>query len=220
MFPYQGTWTADFDGDGLGDEEERRLGFSATSQDSSGTGHSDLAVARFGASPTNCNLDSRQDSDRDGLTDCDEQLLMTDPLKGDSDSDGGIDLWEVLHGFNPKNGQDLVVDSDNDGISNLEEMLQGSHPLDPASRTALFTQTLQMDDRGCWNLGIQNYVTNSNRRTNEYQFVLLEEQNGVILARSALISASTANVEAGHLLLDLDITAPPLELDPAGGRNP
>ena len=64
------------------------------------------------------------DSDRDGLTDEEEERLGSDPLNPDSDGDGIID------GADP----DLInVDSDRDGLTDQEEEELGTDPQNPDS---------------------------------------------------------------------------------------
>ena len=41
------------------------------------------------------------DTDGDGLSDADEALNYTDPLRADTDGDGMSDLWEVENGTDP-----------------------------------------------------------------------------------------------------------------------
>lgn len=53
----------------------------------------------------------------------------------DSDGDGMLDGWELLHGFNPHNASDASQDYDGDGLTNLQEFLQGSDPKSAASWT-------------------------------------------------------------------------------------
>ncbi len=63
------------------------------------------------------------DSDGDGLTNAEEQLLGTDPNKPDSDGDGLKDGEEVALGTDPKN-----PDSDGDGDTDGDEVDYGSDP--------------------------------------------------------------------------------------------
>nr|MDJ0852344.1 hypothetical protein [Myxococcota bacterium] len=69
------------------------------------------------------------DSDGDGLSDAEEDLLGTDPLDPDSDGDGLDDgaEWDVW-GTDP-----LDDDSDGDGFTDGAEVAAGSDPLDPGS---------------------------------------------------------------------------------------
>jgi hypothetical protein len=46
----------------------------------------------------------------------------------DSDGDGMLDGWELLHGFNPHSASDASQDYDGDGLTNLQEFQQGSDP--------------------------------------------------------------------------------------------
>jgi hypothetical protein len=53
-------------------------------------------------------------------------LLVASGL--DSDGDGMLDGWELLHGFNPHSAGDAAQDADGDGLTNLQEFQQGSDP--------------------------------------------------------------------------------------------
>ncbi len=55
-------------------------------------------------------LPTGKDSDKDGLTDAEEQVLGTDPQNPDTDHDGFPDLSEIQKGYNPK-GQGSLRDS-------------------------------------------------------------------------------------------------------------
>jgi len=71
------------------------------------------------------------DSDKDGLTNTEENLLSTDPFNADSDGDDINDGEEIKHGFDPRGPGKLVknsllkffTDSDSDGLTNTEETL-------------------------------------------------------------------------------------------------
>ncbi|MFT6863868.1 MAG: Ca2+-binding RTX toxin-like protein, partial [Akkermansiaceae bacterium] len=95
----------DCDCDGLADSYERKLGTSPKLVDSDRDGLLDRdEVVMLGTSPT------ESDSDRDGLNDLEEIQLGTDPHCADCDGDGLLDGSETGQ-FDP-----LDPDSDDDGI--------------------------------------------------------------------------------------------------------
>lgn len=61
-----------------------------------------------------------QDSDDDGLTDREEQLIGTDPMNPDSDEDGVSDGDEVEEGSDPLSPEE--IDEDEDGILDDEDL--------------------------------------------------------------------------------------------------
>jgi len=74
------------------------------------------------------------DTDSDGINDGDEvNLYNTDPLNSDSDSDGLPDLYEVSNSLNPLDALDVTADPDQDGYTNQEEFLRGTNPVDAFS---------------------------------------------------------------------------------------
>ena len=85
------------------------------------------------------------DSDGDGLTDYEEQMINgshdydpgvtdTDVTNPDSDNDGMLDGWEVDNGLDPLRA-DAGEDADGDGLSNGREHIAGT---DPQRRDRLF----------------------------------------------------------------------------------
>ncbi|HEY3354667.1 MAG TPA: hypothetical protein VGQ83_15550 [Polyangia bacterium] len=82
-----------------------------------------------------------RDRDGDGLTDCEELLLRTDPTLLDSDADGLPDFLEFKYGTNPLAG-DALGDLDADGASNKDETRWHT---DPAAKDV--TQQEQMSYR-------------------------------------------------------------------------
>jgi len=78
------------------------------------------------------------DTDGDGLSDCVELCLGTDPHNPDTDGDGMPDGWEVRHGLNPLDPADAAEDAAGNLDSNLQEFLQGSDPNDVDSPRRLF----------------------------------------------------------------------------------
>jgi hypothetical protein len=131
---------ADSDGDGLTDEEEVTRGTNPLALDTDGDSLGDGIEVRL-AAPDNlfdplvpatfreCATlaDPTADHDLDGLTDCEEAVLRTDPYLVDSDRDGIPDWVEVRLGGNPL-VDDRLTDSDMDGIPNGEEVAGGLDP--------------------------------------------------------------------------------------------
>ena len=127
----------DSDGDGLTDEEELLLGTDPGNPDTDGDGISDgveVRLAALGFDPLVPNVVPQctaaelvTDTDGDGLTDCEEKLLGTDPSLVDTDGDGMPDLVEFLQGTNYLK-PDASLDYDGDGTTNLNEMLIHSDP--------------------------------------------------------------------------------------------
>lgn len=79
-----------------------------------------------GASSTPA-VDSKLDSDHDGLTDAEEAIYGTNPLVADTDGDGLTDYEEVkIYHTNP-----LVADTDGDGYPDGVEVKGGFNPNGP-----------------------------------------------------------------------------------------
>jgi hypothetical protein len=131
---------ADSDGDGLTDAEEIKLGTDPLNPDTDGDGVGDGIEVRLASPGSQFDplvpaqfkecltlTDPTADHDLDGLTDCEEAVLRTDPYLVDSDRDGIPDWVEVRLGGNPL-VDDRLVDSDMDGIPNGEELKRGLDP--------------------------------------------------------------------------------------------
>ncbi len=139
----QGSYLAvDSDGDGLSDEEEKKLGTCvtigpgkcATPWDSDGDGYSDFLEVKYKTSgfdpldptkPANACGTVGLDHDADGLYDCEEAFLGTDPTNIDTDGDFMSDLLEVRNGLNPLDPTDATGDFNHDGILNEQELKDG-----------------------------------------------------------------------------------------------
>ncbi|NER17328.1 gliding motility-associated C-terminal domain-containing protein [Spongiivirga citrea] len=67
------------------------------------------------------NTENSYDQDNDGLTNAEEAIVGTDPLRADSDGDGIYDGDEIINGTNPTDS-----DSDADGLDNEEEQILGT----------------------------------------------------------------------------------------------
>lgn len=131
---------ADSDGDGLSDREETLLLTNPLEPDTDGDGVGDGIEVRLAAPGSAFDpllpalfkecatlADPTADRDLDGLGDCEEAVLRTNPYLVDSDLDGIPDWVEVRLGGNPL-VDDRLVDSDMDGIPNGEELLRGLDP--------------------------------------------------------------------------------------------
>jgi len=112
MGVYFGYVKADYDGDGLANDEEWKYGTDVHDPDTDNDGLEDGEEVDMGTSPVDF------DTDGDGLGDGKEVELGTEPLDIDSDDDGLEDGYEVMSlGTNP-----LKVDSDDDKLSDKEEV--------------------------------------------------------------------------------------------------
>ena len=129
-------YTPDSDMDGLSDEWEASLFYEVEGKDSDGDRYTDLfevAMASEGfdaldASQPTLPCSGNRDGDRDGLKDCEEEVLGTDPNQPDSDGDQILDWIEVAAGTNPL-VNDGLVDLDFDGLLNWDEIRAGTNPL-------------------------------------------------------------------------------------------
>ena len=117
-------WTPDTDGDGFSDGVEVYFR-------SQGAAFTPNQVARpdGGGLDPGCPPALRGvDSDCDGLTDCDEQIIGTNSLLTDSDDDGVPDTVEWQLGTQASN-RDLGLDPDIDGVDNGDELRLHTNPL-------------------------------------------------------------------------------------------
>ncbi len=107
--------SADPDGDGLTNDEEKKLGTDPHKADTDGDGLSDGdEVNRYHTNPLSV------DSDGDGLSDGDEVLkYKTDPNNKDTDGDGLSDADEILKYKTDPN----KADTDDDGLTDGEEVI-------------------------------------------------------------------------------------------------
>lgn len=122
----------DTDGDGLPDEYEEEYGCDPANPDTDGDGLPDgYEIITIGSNPSdaysldNILSDGEYDNDQDGLSNYEEYLLGTDPLRADSDFDGLSDGDEV----NVYDTDPLNPDTDGDGLSDGDEIALGLNPL-------------------------------------------------------------------------------------------
>ena len=146
--PRVGGLEPDSDLDGLSDEEERRQGTDPLSRDTDGDGVHDGVEAKLGLSPDVLDVPEvcaslsealwRLDRDLDGLNECEERLVGSDPSLTDSDGDDLPDGLELSRGTDHLNA-DSALDFDEDGVPNGDEVREGSDPqsVDEAHRLGL-----------------------------------------------------------------------------------
>lgn len=141
----------DYDGDGIPDIEELRNGTDMFTPEVIPT---PIPTPVPDLNDPACLIDT----DRDGLLDCTEIFLGTDPFDKDTDNDGIEDGVEVALGTDPLDDQSPLIktdsnndgvpdafklilglsltdpDTDGDGYLDFWELATGSDPLDPTSR--------------------------------------------------------------------------------------
>ena len=108
--------SADPDGDGLTNDQEKEFGTDKNTADTDGDGLKDgEEVMKVKTSPV------KADTDGDGLSDYDEAMKTnTDPLKSDTDGDGLTDGQEL----NQYKTDPLKADTDSDGLADGQEVAQ------------------------------------------------------------------------------------------------
>ena len=131
-----GALLIDTEPDGAPDVDEAVIGLSTTNPDTEGDGYTDMFEMRFdGFDPVDANVPavrcvSQTDLDGDGLRDCEESHLGTDPRDSDTDRDHITDGVEVRFGLDPTTN-DVLQDADFDDIPNGDEVRGGTNPLSP-----------------------------------------------------------------------------------------
>ncbi len=165
----------DSDGDGLSDAEERLIGTSEVLRDSDGDGFNDqledgLRNAGFDpldGSDADCKVlpnddYNRRDDDGDGLLNCEERFLGSNPRLFDTDADGIPDPIETRARVVPVT-DDYFADPDRDGVPNGFEIRDHTDPVhdDRADFGKLrYVYDLKeveiRDSQRCFTFGVEN----------------------------------------------------------------
>lgn len=205
----------DTDGDGLTDDQELALktciGRSTICADPSDTdqdGYSDFVEDRNRASgfdPTDPNkpqlpCTERDDSDGDGLKDCEEAFLKTDPRSADTDGDRLSDRMELLMGLDPLDPTDALGDDNRDGVRNADQIrahLSPTEPLSPEMQRLAYLYDIEPsskpDGRKCYRFAVKHIrLATTGRGTDE----LLGKNRILVYMNEA---PTTTNVAFGNL---------------------
>jgi hypothetical protein len=147
--------------------------------------------------------DPTTDTDHDGLTDCDEKLLHTDPLNPDTDGDGIPDGLEVRFGMNPLDASDAYLDVDGDGYSNFAEVKMNT-PINftntPVTNALAYQYSLEQTVSGnspCYNITVTNIPLMQNVPNNVITVQVTQvasvqgQQNSTQLATATIIVPPT-----------------------------
>ena len=128
-----GNILADSDGDGVPDIVEIQNGTDPTKARTDGVCLDSIAInpafsAQCAALAVSRNCDPTLDSDGDGLNQCEEMILGTNPFGFDTDGDAMPDFLEWIYGYNPL-VSDVNLDSNSDGIPNPINFAHGLPPM-------------------------------------------------------------------------------------------
>jgi len=181
----------DFDRDGIPNyrDESDALNIAQDDADSNDDGYSDLIIFLAGISAQEqVHLQSKcevhgTDSDHDGLTDCEEALLKTNPLSFDSDGDGIPDYLEVRFGLDPLDAIDAYLDTDGDGVNNFNEV-KANTPVDESNTNGIIKSLeVQYDTfqtttapAVCYSYKISNVSIVASSNTNLIRLYFMEKQ--------------------------------------------
>ena len=158
-----GTLGVDSDSDGIPDDKEIRLGLNPV--DYAGNGKcGDLVYTRNQNScPSSCNTNLLYlDTDQDGLSDCDESIIGSNPFLVDTDGDGIPDELEYKLGLSPIDPKDRDLDPDGDGVTNYQEAMRMTSPYHndnqithKSLQTTAIQEFQQSDGTYCYNVSVQ-----------------------------------------------------------------
>lgn len=183
----------DFDRDGLPnylEDDDTLFDLRTDNYDSNSDGYNDFIIYHAGFTKdeqlklVNKCLIATQDTDFDGLNDCEEKLLGTRPDYFDTDGDGIPDVLETRFLLNSVSDQnDMVVDSDGDGISNLNEVKMNTPP-DEHNRSGILntiqitydTFTLDQEEK-CFDYKISNIPIVNSSNDNRLKLYFIERDH-------------------------------------------
>jgi len=188
-----GELLTDFDRDGVVNilDNLTLLNLDPYRSDTNGDGYSDLLIYLSGIDHKNQSYLKRcetkhQDTDKDGLSDCEEDnFLHTHWQYFDTDHDGVPDQLEVRNKMNPRDPNDAFQDLDADLISNLDEVKLNT-PIDVTNTKIISSLAYQYDvmseqtEEGvCYELFIGNIPLVDVSNGNLIRFFIIEKLSEV-----------------------------------------
>jgi hypothetical protein len=172
------TQFMDIDSDGCSDYVETQIGLDITNPldcspsvlyDTDLDGIGDFFEVYVGKDPLNpfdneCRADRRNDTDKDEILDCEEDLVGTLSTLFDSDKDGLVDLVELQGGSYPVSSSDISEDADSDAYTNAVEVREHTNPFHTdgserdqiAYQYSLVNQGDAVSDSSCYDFSVKN----------------------------------------------------------------
>jgi len=227
--PYIAPWiappivSADPDGDGLLNEQEKTLGTDPLNADTDNDGIDDGTEFESGTSPVDF------DTDGDGIGDGEESQKGTDPKDIDSDNDGLEDGFEVSSfGTNP-----LLADTDLDKLSDKQEQDYGTNPLssdtdedgssdydelfvrhtDPSTPDVSLMLTIRDVETDLCAKNVVVYVDGNNKGTTTQQGTLLLNTISVGTHRVSITYTGYGSIEIGYMMVGKETSSLELTVD-------
>lgn len=227
--PYVAPWiappivSADPDGDGLLNEQEKELGTDPLNADTDNDGVDDGDEYESGTSPVDF------DTDGDGLGDGEEIQLGTDPKDIDSDNDGLEDGFEVSSfGTNP-----LLADTDLDKLPDKQEQDYGTNPLssdtdedgssdydelfvrhtDPLTPDVALMLTIRDVETGFYVKNVEVYIDGNKKGTTTQQGTILLDTIPVGTHRVSIAYTGYGTIEIGYMAIEKETTSQELTVD-------
>jgi hypothetical protein len=212
LHPSREGYILDRDGDGLSDKFEDTLGpldldrTNKYSKKNNPPVVSDLILSLLGLTDLNvdeliCPENTSNDSDSDGLNDCEEHFAGTNKDSWDSDGDSIPDEVELRMGLNP-NFKDALLDTDGDGDNNVTEvkrnsaidsqtLLTGQHHLAQSLAQKSLYEKLTLVEKGsnCFEFHLDNlpYVNSLNNNIYTFYFIKkLEKRLELTISTSSI----------------------------------